>query len=374
MTDNDSLKILRVATDIYPEKLGGGALHAHMMSKRQAERGHDVTVLTSKHGDQSLPARAERDGYRVCRNQELVELFGNSITPGTIRSLATRLGAYDVVHAHSHLYFSTNVAAGLLRLSKTPLVLTNHGLISQTAPRAIQKVYLPTVGRFTFNSADRVLCYTEVDRERLHEQDISAPVSVIHNGIDCSIFRPISSVPTRKQLLYVGRLNEAKGVDRLIQAFEQLHAEFPELSLKIVGDGPMRESLRKLCERREIEDRVTFLGTVPNEELPRVYNESRVFVLPSDAEGLPRTVLESLACGTPVVTSDLTQLESVVEGCGFQVPPESIDELAAAIRRLLVEEDTYEQLQDRAQARVTSDYSWSETVEQTIAVYRELLK
>jgi len=369
----ESLRILRVATDLYPEQLGGGALHAHMMSKRQAERGHNVTVLTSRHGDNSLPLQDRRDGYDIQRNWELAKPFGNSITPGTVRSLASRLDEYDVVHAHSHLYFSSNVAALLRRLSETPLILTNHGLISQTAPGAIQKLYLPTVGRFTFNSADRILCYTETDRDRLRDRNVTTSISVVHNGIDCSTFRPMESVTPRQQLLYVGRLKETKGVDRLIKAFAELYDGYPELTLSIVGEGPMRESLEVLCDRLDVDDRVTFRGTVPNEKLPRVYNESRVFVLPSDAEGLPRTVLESLACGTPVVTSDLPQLESVVEGCGYRVPPESIDELAGAIEQLLSDDATYRELSDRGRSRIESEYSWGETVSKTTAVYRDVL-
>lgn len=369
----ESLRILRVATDLYPEQLGGGALHAHMMSKRQAERGHDVTVLTSRHKDNSLPLQDWRDGYEIRRNRELTKPFGNSITPGTVQSLASRLDEYDVVHAHSHLYFSSNVAALLRRLSETPLVLTNHGLISQTAPGAIQKLYLPTVGRFTFNSADRIFCYTETDRDRLRDRNVTTSISVVHNGIDCSTFRPMESVAPRQQLLYVGRLKETKGVDRLIKAFAELYGGYPELTLSIVGEGPIRESLEALCDRLGVDDRVTFRGTVPNEKLPRVYNESRVFVLPSDAEGLPRTVLESLACGTPVVTSDLPQLESVVEGCGYRVPPESTDELAGAIEQLLSDDATYRELSDRGRSRIESGYSWAETVAKTTAVYRDVL-
>lgn len=372
MTYDETLRILRVATDLYPEQLGGGALHAHMMSKRQAEAGHDVTVLTSGHDDRSIATHAERDGYEIIRNQELIKLFGNSITPGTVRSLQSRLTDYDVVHAHSHLYFSTNVAAVLRRVSDTPLVVTNHGLVSQTAPGIVQRVYLPTVGRFTFNSADRVLCYTETDRDRLQNQKITAPISVVHNGIDCSTFRPIDSHSAKPQLLYVGRLKESKGVHRIIAAFEKLQHEHPELTLTIVGEGPMGKTLEDLCDESGIADRVEFRGEVPNEQLPEVYSESRVFVLPSDAEGLPRTVLESLACGTPVVTSDLPQLESVVSGCGYRVNPESIDDLATAIERLVTDEETYREFRDRGRSRVESEYSWAETVRETTAIYREL--
>lgn len=373
-THDPQLRILRIATDLYPEQLGGGALHVHKMSELQAEMGHDVTVLTSDHGERDLPQVEQRDGYEIRRNREALKLFGNSIMPGTLGSIIDRVNEYDIVHAHSHLYFSTNLAALTRRLSETPLVLTNHGLVSQTAPAPIQKVYLPTVGQFTFQSADRILCYTETDRDRLRDRDVTAPISVIHNGIDCETFRPTEDGDKRSQLLYVGRLKQSKGVDRMLRAFDKLAETHPDLTVKVVGEGPQEEELKELCEQLGIEDRVTFTGTLPNDDLPPVYAESLVFVLPSDAEGLPRTVLESLSCGTPVVTSELPQLESVVDGCGYQVPAEAIDELATAIDRVVsADQPEYRTMSERGRQRVKTEYSWQGTVEKTTSLYYELL-
>lgn len=368
-----SLRILRISTDTYPEILGGGALHAHEMSSMQASMGHDVTLLTSDHGDQEKPRRETRDGYEVRRFRQVARPFGNSITPGMVPAMRRLLEDHDVVHAHSHLYFSTNMAALLARFDSTPLVITNHGLHSQTAPMAVQKAYAP-IAKATFNSADRVLCYTETDRDRLRTRGISAPVSVIHNGIDCETFVPTAGNIDRSEILFVGRLKETKGVRELLAAFIQVADAVPEATLRFVGTGPLREELEVTVREHGLTDCVTFAGRVPNEALPAVYAESAVFALPSEVEGFPRTVLEAMACGTPVVTSELPQLESVVTRVGETVPHGDVEALADALQGLLEAPDRRERLGDLARECVLKEYSWAETVRETTAVYHELVE
>lgn len=366
------LSILRVAADLYPDVTGGFPIHAHAMSKRQAEQGHDVTVLTSNHGDDHETSAA-RTPYSVVRHRQFARPFGNSITPGVARSVKERLAEVDVVHAHSHLCFSTNVAAAIARFSDVPLVVTNHGLVSQTAPGWLQKVFIPTVGRFTFNAADRVLCYTETDRERLEERDVDPDIEVVKNGVNCELFSP-NGTAQKEQLLFVGRLTDGKGLPTLIDTFDRLSRQYPALTLKIVGDGPGRERYEKRCQRLGIADRVTFAGNVPNHRMPKEYCESLVSVLPSHSEGLPRTVLEAMACETPVVTSALPQLEPVVEGAGYTVERCSTSGFVDAISRLVEDESKRREFGEAGRQHVLEENAWSRTVAETTEVLHEVVE
>lgn len=367
------LNILRIATDLYPDITGGGAIHAHAMSKQQAERGHSVTVLTSDHGRSNIPDVETRDGYRVVRHRELTRPFGNSITPGIVRSLWDRLPDVDIVHAHSHLYFTSNVAAVVKQFSDTSLVVTNHGLISQTAPKWLQQLFIPTVARFTFNAADRVLCYTKTDRQRLRDRNIHADIDVIDNGINCKQFRPASTDRRPQRLLFVGRLTDVKGVPVLLDIFKRLSGTYPNLELRIVGDGPQRDAYETRCRELGIRGRVTFVGDVPYQKMARHYRESRIFVLPSRNEGLPRTILEAMACETPVVATALPQLESIVDGAGYTVQADSVDDFAETISRLLDDDELCKELGQTGRQRVVTENSWSETVERTTDVYYDLI-
>ncbi len=371
------LTVLRVATDLYPEITGGGAIHAHAMSERQAAWGHDVTVFTSDHGDRGLPRVERRDGYTVVRNRELLRPFDNSLTPGVARSLWRRLPDADVLHAHSHLYFATNVAAALGRVADAPLVVTNHGLVSQTAPRWLQRLFIPTVARATFEAADRVLCYTETDRRRLRDRGVRTPVEVIDNGIDCRRFSPPEASDRRRRaVLFVGRLKDAKGVPTLIGAFARLADRYPDLELRIVGEGPERDRYERRCGELGVRDRVTFAGDVPYAEMPEQYRRCQVFVLPSHNEGLPRTVLEAMASGTPVVTTALEQLEPLVDGsgAGYTVERGSVDGVADAVATLLEDRSERRERGRAGRERVVENNAWTRTVARTTELCLQLAR
>ena len=371
---SESLRVLRVTSSTYPEVVGGVGLHVHHLSRVQASMGHDVTVLTSDNGDRSLPAEERRDGYRLLRHREVARPLDNSIVPGLASTLRDLVADYDILHIHSHLYFSSNLAAVFGRRYDIPVVVTNHGLVSQTAPRWIQRLYNPTVGKFTFESADRILCYTETDKQRLQERGIDTEVSVIPNGIDCSWFRPTADDP-QDQLLFVGRLKNGKGPQYLLEAFGRLAHDYPSYSLELVGDGPLRDELEGQASSLGIADRVSFRGEVPNDELPELYADSRAFVLPSRSEGLPRTVLEAMACGRPVVTSDLPQLRPLVEDVGYTFEPGSVDGLVDALATVVGADDEHlDAYGARARKRVETTYSWQDTVERTVAEYYDVFE
>jgi len=369
----DPLRILRVASDIYPDVSGGLGLHVHHLSREQGHRGHDVHVLAADRAGGGTGRREERDGYTVHYHPELAAPFGNSLCPSLGRSLYELVDEFDVLHAHSHLFFSTNMAAVAGRLTETPFVLTNHGLRSQTAPPWLQDLYLPTVGRFTFDAAETVFCYTDTDSRRLDELGVDARTRVIHNGIDCSVFRPVDTDRSDRQLLYVGRLKEAKGVQLLIRAVAHLESEFPHLPLIVVGEGPNRSHLETLVDELGLEETVTFAGRVPNEQLPELYSESTLFVLPSRNEGMPRTVLEALACETPAVTTPLPQLTAVLSDGGVTVDDREPSTFARAIGDLLEAPDRRRAMGRAGRQRVVEHHSWETTVEETIAEYYALL-
>lgn len=356
------MRILRVAQRTYPEVAGGGAYHVHAMSRDQAAMGHDVTVLTI--GERS---REHRDGYTLIRRPATTELLGNEMSVGVARYLRSEANGFDVVHAHSHLYFSTNLAAFGRRLDGPPLAVTNHGLYSQTAPERLFDLYLRTLGRWTFDQADVVFCYTDADRERLREVGVSAPVEVVPNGIDTSRFTPDGPTSDRVPdgspiVLFVGRLIEGKRPGDAVAALDRLHETHPDARLAVCGDGPLRETLEDAVAERGLEAAVSFLGHVPYDEMPQVYRESDALVLPSRAEGLPRTVLEALASGIPVVVSDLEQVTPVVQGVGRAVPVGDIDGFAAALRTVL------EGTEREPRAAVIDEFDWTSTVERTTEV------
>ncbi len=367
------LRILRVVQSVYPEVVGGIGLHVSTMSKLQAEMGHDVTILTSDNGDRSLPREEVRDGYRIVRHKQVMAPVGNSITPGIARALQKEIPQHDIVHIHSHLYFMSNLAAFISSVSDTPHVVTNHGVWSDTAPRWLLNIFNPTVGRFTWGSAERVFCYTETDRERLRNWNVNTKVRVIPNGIDTETFTPGPDDKRDPQILFVARLKWNKGAQFLLEAFASIATEFPEHKVTIIGDGPMAEELPGIASELGIRDRVTFTGEIPNHKLASYYRNSQVFVLPSLNEGLPRTVLEAMASETPVITSDLEQLVPIVDGAGYTIPTKSPEVLADRLVEVLGCAELRRNLGRTGRERVLDRYSKRNLVTQTTQEYYSVI-
>ena len=361
------MRILRVAQTCYPDVKGGGAYHVHAMSRDQAALGHDVTVLTVS-ADDSLPRWERRDGYTVVRQPSTVATLGNDISLGVGRFLR-HANRFDVVHAHSHQYFSTNLAALRRSCGGPPLAITNHGLYSQNAPEWLFDLYLRTGGRWTFNAADLTLCYTEEDRDRMREIGVTSRIEVVPNGVDTERFTPDG--PTSDLIdhdghvvLFVGRLVEGKRPGDAVEAVARLPDEL-NAKCYVAGEGPRREELAAAGG-----DAVEFLGHVPYEEMPALYRASDVLILSSRAEGLPRTVIEAFASGVPVVSSHLDHTAPVVRQAGETVKVGDIGGYAAALGRVLEDRD---RLGHRGRETTVEQFRWDETVSRTTANLEMLL-
>jgi glycosyltransferase involved in cell wall biosynthesis len=297
--------------------------------------------------------------------------LGNDIAPGVAWYLARHGSEYEVVHAHSHLYFSTNLAAAFRRFGDTPLAITNHGLFSQNASEKVFDWYLKTVGKWTFNSADVVFCYTEADEKRLREYGVTTDVAVVPNGIDTERFTPDGEVhkamPRGPTVLFVGRLVEGKRPGDALEAFTGVVEKRPDVSMVFVGEGPLQEDLEREAESLGVSGFVRFLGHLEYDEMPSVYRGADVLVLPSRAEGLPRTVLEAMASGVPVVVSDLPQMRSAVGDGGLTVPVSQPESLERGLSRVL---------DGRFNPRwsVEGEYDWRTTVDGTTRRFYSLVR
>ena len=361
------MKILRVTQDFDN--------HIFPLSEAQAARGHDVTVVRPcEEGEE--PKRFQRDGYNVIQSEVTFDLLGNKFAIEILRFLRQSDG-FDVIHAHSHLWFSTNFAALTARLRDIPLAITNHGVHSQSVPQWFSVAYLRSLGRWTYNQADRIFCYTAVDRDCLRNYGVSSKADIIHNGINVNEFSP-DRVPDDRvnsdapSVLFAGRLVEGKRPQDVIAAIKQVRKTIPGVRLYICGDGPLRNELEDTAKEIGIRNMIDFLGHIPNEEMPGVYNAVGAVVLPSRGEGLPRTVLESLACGTPVVTSDLPQIKNIVQEAGYTVEVGDIEGYAHHLEQLLSDPRRRAELGRKGRQIVESDYTWENLVEQTTQALKKL--
>lgn len=364
------MKILRIVSDLYPEVVGGLGIHTHEMSKDQVNLGHDVTVYTSS--SHSNKQKELRDGYKIERFKNF-KIMGNSISIDLFSRLNRVKNDYDIIHAHSHLFFSTLLCAIIRKKGSSPLVVTNHGIVSQRVPKCINNIYNRTFAKWIFKSADKIICYTEEEKFIIGNWGIDLEkIDVIHNGINTDLFTPKNTKKTN-QLLWVGRFIPGKGVEYLIDAFKIVSDKHPQYNLLMIGNGPLKNNIKKRINSLGLEDKIVIKEFIPNSEIPQLYQNSDIFVLPSLEEGVPRTILEAMSCGIPIVCTELPQIVNIVNDCGITVPVKDSNSLADAIIKIVENKELSNKFSEYGKERVLNNYSWENTVKKTVKLYEKLI-
>lgn len=275
-------------------------------------------------------------------------------------------------------------------LTRCRSVVTIHDCIHLMFPRDLPNRLAHVYARGSIWSAarqaDRVMTVSEASkRDILRFVDVPPDkVSVIYNAIDERFLRPpdeaeMDRVRQRWQLthpfvLYVGNIKRHKNVERLIDAFARARVGgLEDLQLVIVGDEISKyPALRQAVHRHRLDKQVRFLGFQPYGTLASIYRLARAFVFPSLYEGFGLPPLEAMACGTPVVTSNVSSLPEVAGGAALLVDPHDADAIAEGIRRAVTDEALRATLIEKGAARAR-DFSWAQSVAAIHKIYMEVL-
>jgi glycosyltransferase involved in cell wall biosynthesis len=193
----------------------------------------------------------------------------------------------------------------------------------------------------------------------------------VPNGVDTNLFYD-QKRERKKQLIAVGTLKWQKGYEYLLKSLRGVFSGHPEYRLAIIGDGPLRNQLKRLAESLGIQNDVDFLSRMTHEEVAKTLNESSIFVMSSVSEGFPKALLEAVACGTPVVATDVGSCREIIDGVGFVVKPRDLREFAEAVNRLIENEELRAEFSRNCQ-EVAKRYDWKRTSEIVESEYRKLI-
>jgi glycosyltransferase involved in cell wall biosynthesis len=278
----------------------------------------------------------------------------------------------DIVHAHSS---KAGVLARLAAtLSRVPVVLfTAHGWAFKAEEGLRSRLYL-YADRVVARLTTTVVCVSETERReglaaRTCRRDSTV---VIRNGVDTGLFAARAHVSVDRPLLVsIGRLKEPKDFRTLLRAFALLQ-DVP-FDAKIVGDGPDRALLETEIDRLGLRGTVELTGE--RNDVPAILASADCFVLASNSEGLPLSILEAMAAGLPVVASAVGGVHELVTNnvTGFLVPPREPEALAARLAAVLRDPDLRERLGAAARADVSARFSIARVQEEHLALYRRML-
>ncbi len=220
-----------------------------------------------------------------------------------------------------------------------------------------------------FNGSSHVVVTTNrmkdyvIENHRISKNKIS----VIPNYVLTDLFTPSKQAPTKNKICFIGRINEEKNPLSLVRA-----CAHTGVSLVIIGEGPLKEQVRSLAIELGVD--LTLLGSVPHTQIPSVLSSSELFVLLSPKEGHPKTLLEAMACGVPVIGADSPGIRDLIEhgvtGWLTEATPESV---RAAIAHLLNQPQLRKQIGETAREFVINNFSLDRILDLEIALYRRLM-
>ena len=288
-----------------------------------------------------------------------------------ISALVRDGGDFDLIDAH--YFYPDGVAAILLgRHFNKPVTITARG----SDINILTRYALPLrMIRWAATEADGVIAVCQALKDSLVRLGAaSEKIRVLRNGVDLTTFHPGDRARARERLAFrqtvllsVGNLIPLKGHDLAIQALPHVEGAY----LVIVGDGPERANLAALAERTGVADRVRFMGRLPHQALPELYQAADLLLLLSSNEGMANVLLEAMACGTPVVATNVGGTPEVVAtpAVGELADSRNIIPIAEAIGRILARRP------DRAAVRAYAEgFSWDETTNGQLQLFEQILR
>lgn len=352
------MKIAQVCPRYYPD-IGGVETHVKEISERLVKRGFEVDVLcTDPTG--KLPKHDVINGVTINRFR--------SFAPGDAYYFAPQIyfflrnNYYDLIHAHSYHAFPALFAA--LAKNKSRLIFTPyyHGGGHTPIRNLLHKPYR-SLGSKIFEKSDKVTCISEYERRKVI-CDFGVPLVKIEKipiGLNLEEFEKLKKQTKNKggkTLLYVGRLEEYKGIQHIIKTLPYLAG----FKLEVIGKGPYEKRLHELAEELSVMKQINWYKNMTREELLQYYASADVLLMLSTHESYGITVAEALASGTPSIVSNTGALYEFVDGkmcIGITLPIET-DELIQKIKHAItIKETKYDgNLKD-----------WDEVLSRLIKVY-----
>lgn len=360
-----------IITTFYPPAKGGIQTYSYQIAQNLVELGNDITVFA-----------LSCDGIKKIFLSPSFRTYKN----GKKVSFLNVLTRHDAILVTSW-FPSAIIGVFLSRLYSAELFISAHGneLLYPKRNPVLHKLML-----FCFKNAKKIFAVSSYTKQLLINEGIEEnKIAVIPNGTDPQRFNlnidfkelvKKHDLQNKKIILSISRLVKRKNFGAVIEVMPEILKEVPDAVYIIGGTGPMEEEWKKLAEEKEVEDKVIFVGYIPDEDLPKYYAMCDVFVMPSiemkeegEVEGFGIAFLEANACGKPVIGGKSGGVEdAIVDGeTGFLVDPINKKEIKEKIIKILKNPSLAKSLGMKGRKRIEEELSWRKVTERLM---KELTK
>jgi phosphatidylinositol alpha-mannosyltransferase len=373
---------IALVTEYYFPHLGGVTEHVHNLAKLLNQWGHPTTVITAH---MAVPSRAA-DPEENEEDSPFVRRIGHSrviYSAGSFARVTTGIGLRRQIQQ-------------ILRDEKIDVVHVHGGLapvLGLVAPHAAHELGIPAVATFHswFKSSALLGMFRGPLQRRLdrhaaaiavsqpvveaHARYLKADWQIIPNGVDTDFFHPQERFPASSnrspELLFLGRLDPRNGLDTILAAMPAVLARVPDARLTVAGDGPLRRVYERMA--KPTGEQVTFVGRV-NGNRPTYYSQADLYLCPTTMASFGVTLLEAMACGTPLLVSDITGFRELVSGGDEAVMVQKDDPAAWADAIIgLLGDESRRRAMGAAGLTKSEAFAWPRITEQVLGVYRRVL-
>ncbi|MHA1577662.1 MAG: glycosyltransferase family 4 protein [Candidatus Thorarchaeota archaeon] len=398
------MDILHITDSLNPAGLGGYEAYLHYLSAELKQGGHRSLVATQAQKRDS-PESISFPNYEVIflqgnllearkwelfslpeseRESVVEKLFHPDDLEENVKQLVEQLRRLiqdvkpDIIHAHS-TYVVFNKVLEILKngplLDEIPILVTIHGVPKPLILPSGEKTtdYAELISSCPF---DRILGVSDFVCEELKKnlpEEKGNLVERLYLGINLDVFRPDPEIVKEWDVIFMGRLEPMKSVDLFPEMVSILSKKFPDLRVAMTGEGSLKKQLLDEFEEKNVEEFVEYLGVVETSKVPELINKSRVFIYPSRREPFGLSIVEAMACGVPIVTTNVYGPKEIVthNHDGMAISPDDVLELVEAIKILLLDERLRERLARNARIMVEDRFDIKKHALSLVAMYED---
>lgn len=375
--EDKKLKIAMLGHKRIPSREGGIEIVVEELCTRMAELGHDVTCYNRKghHVSGKDFDNEVSDTYKGIKIKNVFTIDKRGIaamTASVTGAIAAAFGKFDVVHFHAE---GPCAMLWLPKLFRKRCIATIHGLDHQRAKWGkLASTYIMLGEKCAVKFADEIIVLSE-GVQKYFMDTYGRKTQFIPNGVNRPVLRKADIIKEKfglekdSYLLFLGRLVPEKGIRYLIEAFKQVQTD-----KKLViagGSSDTEEFAAELKELAKNDARILFTGFVQGDELDELYSNAYLYVLPSDLEGMPLSLLEAMSYGNCCLVSNIEESTSVVEDKAFVFKKSDIIDLQNKLQEICDRKEQVEKYKNEAADYICEKYNWDDIVKRTLMLYKK---
>lgn len=377
MKDN-ILKVAMIGHKHVPSREGGVEIVVEELSTRMAKKGIDVTCY-NRSGKHALDKKQEVENIKEYKGVKLKKVLTidkkglAAMTSSFFGSIRILFSKNNVVHFHAE---GPSAMIPIIKFfSKKRIVVTIHGLDWQRAKwGGFATKYIKFGEKMAVKYSDEIIVLSE-NVQKYFKEKYNRDTNFIPNGVnepeikEANIIKEKFDLNKDNYILFLGRIVPEKGIHYLIDAYKQIYTD---KKLVIAGGASDTSSYyQELIENSKNNEKIIFTGFVQGQELEELYSNAYIYVLPSDLEGMPLSLLEAMSYKNCCLTSDIPECQTVMGEKGITFKKSNVKELKEKLQYLVDNVDVVNGYKNKSQEYVLRKYNWDEVLDKTLKLYKK---